>query len=208
MGVRRRSHHRPRFRAAVLIGVGLVVGMMMITPAGAALPDSFHKLWKDFIKPKLATPGTINVAKNPVDWTKLKGVPGGFADGVDDTGGAPGPATDVACTGCVTSSDLGTITVRTATALVVGGGAENGAYVENSASRYCLAGEEAISWGVFWDASDLNGAAPGGGDDLELTISSVVFDIDADGNQGYIAWAGNDSGVDHTMTLQVRCLAG
>jgi hypothetical protein len=34
----------------------------------------------------LATPGTINTAGNPVDWTKLKGVPAGFADGVDDTG--------------------------------------------------------------------------------------------------------------------------
>lgn len=34
----------------------------------------------------MATPGTINTAGNPVDWTKLKGVPAGFADGVDDTG--------------------------------------------------------------------------------------------------------------------------
>ena len=31
----------------------------------------------------LAGPGTINGAGNPVDWTKLKGVPDGFADGID-----------------------------------------------------------------------------------------------------------------------------
>lgn len=31
----------------------------------------------------LASPGTINQSGNPVDWTKLKGVPDGFADGFD-----------------------------------------------------------------------------------------------------------------------------
>jgi hypothetical protein len=31
----------------------------------------------------LASPGTINGAGNPVDWTKLKGVPDGLADGID-----------------------------------------------------------------------------------------------------------------------------
>lgn len=30
---------------------------------------------------------TINKATNPVDWTELKSVPAGFADGIDDTGG-------------------------------------------------------------------------------------------------------------------------
>ena len=36
----------------------------------------------------LGTPGTINNSSNPVHWTKLKGVPAGFADGTDDTGPA------------------------------------------------------------------------------------------------------------------------
>ncbi|HEY7147981.1 MAG TPA: hypothetical protein VH541_06785 [Gaiellaceae bacterium] len=36
----------------------------------------------------LGSPGTINEGSNPVHWTKLKGVPAGFADGVDDTGPA------------------------------------------------------------------------------------------------------------------------
>lgn len=36
---------------------------------------------------QLATPGTINGGSNPVDWTKLKGVPAGFADGIDANSG-------------------------------------------------------------------------------------------------------------------------
>ena len=32
----------------------------------------------------LASPGTVNSSDNPVHWTRLKGVPGGFADGVDN----------------------------------------------------------------------------------------------------------------------------
>jgi hypothetical protein len=32
------------------------------------------------------TPGTINAASNPLEWTKLKNVPADFADGFDDTG--------------------------------------------------------------------------------------------------------------------------
>ena len=36
----------------------------------------------------LGTPGTINQGSNPVHWTKLKGVPAGFADGADDAGPA------------------------------------------------------------------------------------------------------------------------
>jgi hypothetical protein len=34
----------------------------------------------------LDSPGTINQGSNPVHWTKLKGVPAGFADGTDDFG--------------------------------------------------------------------------------------------------------------------------
>ena len=36
----------------------------------------------------LGTPGSINNPANPVDWTMLKNVPSGFADGNDDVGGA------------------------------------------------------------------------------------------------------------------------
>ena len=39
-----------------------------------------------FGQDELSTPGTINEIANPVDWTRLKNVPSGFSDGVDDAG--------------------------------------------------------------------------------------------------------------------------
>lgn len=39
-----------------------------------------------YTQASLNTAGTINAGTNPVDWTKLKGVPAGFSDGVDDVG--------------------------------------------------------------------------------------------------------------------------
>ncbi|MFC1930531.1 hypothetical protein ACFLWE_01400 [Chloroflexota bacterium] len=41
-------------------------------------------------KNELGASGTINNTGNPVEWTKLKNVPSGFADGVDDADGATG----------------------------------------------------------------------------------------------------------------------
>jgi hypothetical protein len=40
-----------------------------------------------YTKSTLNTAGTINTATNPVDWTKLKGVPAGLADGIDANSG-------------------------------------------------------------------------------------------------------------------------
>ena len=50
------------------------------------MTDSFRHLYREHIKPKLASSGTINRSSNPVHWSKLKGVPGGLADGSDATG--------------------------------------------------------------------------------------------------------------------------
>jgi hypothetical protein len=41
-----------------------------------------------YTESELGDAGTINNVSNPVDWTKLKTVPGGFADGTDDVGGS------------------------------------------------------------------------------------------------------------------------
>lgn len=43
-----------------------------------------------YTESELNTPGTINEPSNPVDWSVLKNVPAGIADGVDDTGGGAG----------------------------------------------------------------------------------------------------------------------
>jgi hypothetical protein len=68
----------------------LVLAALLISPAGAHVTGSFRHLWRDHIKPRLANAGSLNAPSNPVDWTKLKGVPPDFADGIDDTGGGGG----------------------------------------------------------------------------------------------------------------------
>jgi len=45
---------------------------------------------------ELNTAGSLNDTGNPVDWTKLKNVPGGLADGTDDTGPGDGYSLDAA----------------------------------------------------------------------------------------------------------------
>lgn len=187
-----------KLRGAAVFVAGVLIGGLLISPAGAHVTTSFKHLWNEHIKPRLATPGTINDAANPVDWTKLKGVPGDFADGVDNTGGPPGPATDVQCTGCVASSDVGTITVRTASVDVAGNTGQNGNYVTSSVQKTCEAGERAIGWGAYW-SNDVEG--------LELVIQSAQFIVDANGLQGYKVRGGSDIGSTTTLTLQVRCLA-
>jgi hypothetical protein len=42
----------------------------------------------------LYQPGVLNDPANPLEWTKLKNVPGGFADGIDDAGTGDGHSLD------------------------------------------------------------------------------------------------------------------
>jgi hypothetical protein len=81
---------RPSARS-VVVGLGLIlVGALLVAPVGAHVKKEFGHLWKKHIRPKLSAPGTINKAKNPLNWTKLKSVPAGFADGTDDVAGGAG----------------------------------------------------------------------------------------------------------------------
>jgi hypothetical protein len=62
---------------------------------GDAYADSGHTHDdRYYTEGELHTSGTINDSSNPVDWTKLKNVPGGFADGTDDTGPGDGHSLD------------------------------------------------------------------------------------------------------------------
>ena len=54
----------------------------------AAFADSNHDHdSRYYTETELNTTGSLNNTSNPVDWTKLKGVPAGFADGTDNVGG-------------------------------------------------------------------------------------------------------------------------
>jgi roadblock/LC7 domain-containing protein len=58
-----------------------------------SVPVHNHDL-RYFQQDELQLPGTINTLTNPVDWTKLKNVPSGFADGSDDGGTGDGHSLD------------------------------------------------------------------------------------------------------------------
>jgi hypothetical protein len=85
----------PAVRSVVLVAVGVLIGGLLLAPVSAHVNSKFGHLWKIHIKPKLAKPGSINAPKNPVDWTRLKNVPAGFADGIDDGAGGDGDITAV-----------------------------------------------------------------------------------------------------------------
>jgi hypothetical protein len=70
-------------RAMTIVAAGAMAVAMAAPGAGAHDDGTTSHLWLDHIKPmKIA--GTINDPANPVDWTKLKGVPAGFVDGIDN----------------------------------------------------------------------------------------------------------------------------
>ncbi len=193
---RTESRRSRRLRSVALLLAGILVGVLLISPATAGVSPSLRHFWTSFIKPKLSTAGTINKAGNPVDWTRLKNVPPDFADGVDNTGGTPGPATDLQCTGCVTSKDMGAISVRSATISVQGAlGGSTG-----TVTAFCGPGERAISGGGSWDA-----ASPA------LTILGSEFASGPFGvplkAQGWTVIGGNSTGASHVLTAQVLCLS-
>ncbi|MGH2684087.1 MAG: hypothetical protein ACRDJP_01285 [Actinomycetota bacterium] len=85
--------------SALLVGVALFAA-----PAGAHPGHRGGHLWNVHIKPRLSNEGTINHPSNPVHWTRLHGVPTGFADGTDSV--SDGPAEDLDCAGCVQNAEI------------------------------------------------------------------------------------------------------
>src|SRR5688572_26176001 len=79
----------PDFADGVDNSVALAGNGMATT---ASRSDHDHDL-RYFTETELNTgDGTVNQAGDPIDWTRIKGIPAGFADGVDD-GGAGGSYT-------------------------------------------------------------------------------------------------------------------
>lgn len=67
----------------------LTTGILKVTTGTGVL--STAAAGTDYVLPStLSTPGTINQSGNPVDWSNLKNVPAGFADGTDDGSGGGG----------------------------------------------------------------------------------------------------------------------
>jgi hypothetical protein len=103
----------------------------------------------------------------------------------------------------VTASSFGTITRRTETDVIPGGGtAENGNYETGFMELACNNDEMAVAGGFDW-------VGVGGVDDQELWLSEFYWLYDATTGQpsGLHVTAGNDTGTDHNLTLEVACLA-
>jgi hypothetical protein len=64
--------------------------MLNSLQANAFSDTAHHHDERYYPRDSLSASGTINDAANPVDWTRLKNVPAGFADGADDGGGGVG----------------------------------------------------------------------------------------------------------------------
>jgi hypothetical protein len=185
MGKRQRTSRSSRTRAATLVLTGALVGAVLAGPVVASAGNGYRPIWQ-FVKSKLSAAGTINQANNPVDFTRLKNVPAGLADGVDDVGG------------------FGTLTTVESSDIVAGNVEGNGSYVLEDVQAYCAAGQLAISANPYYQG-DLNGGVAGGPNDMELTIASVRR-ISAGGAEGYLVWGGNDTDTDSVLTLEVLCL--
>jgi hypothetical protein len=80
----------------------------------------------------LSAVGTLNAGTNPVDWTKLKGVPAGFADGVDaDSGGDIAGITTASNSGLSGGCTSGTCTLSVSPTALHGTGPAVTSYVNS-----------------------------------------------------------------------------
>jgi hypothetical protein len=68
-------------------GSGLDADMLDSLHADAFADTGHDHDVRYYLQEELNSTGLINDSGNPVDWTKLKGVPVGFADGIDNAGG-------------------------------------------------------------------------------------------------------------------------
>jgi hypothetical protein len=87
---------RRAMKNIALVAIGVLLGAVLLGPAGAHVGQSFRHLWRKHLAPKLSVAGEINARSNPVHWTRLKGVPSSVSDGDDAVGpqgpqGEPGP---------------------------------------------------------------------------------------------------------------------
>jgi hypothetical protein len=122
-----------------------------------------------YTKDELTVPGVINNPSNPLEWSKLKNVPAGFADGVDDTGGGSGDghsldAADGSPTDVVYVDNDGRVGIGTTTPVVKldlrgdmnvgseGGGHNLNAYGANEGSRMSWVANK-YAFRAGWDVS-------------------------------------------------------
>jgi hypothetical protein len=101
--------------------------------------------------------------------------------------------------GSVTPFSFGAITRRSASIMIAGGTAENGAYNTATKSVDCQPGEMALNGEAFWAGSP----------NEELFISEFVYTHNQAGRPVSLnVTGGNDSGATRQLNIAVYCLAG
>jgi len=117
-------------------GSGLDADMVDGWHANGFADTSHNHDGRYYTEGELNAGGTINQAGNPVDWTKLKNVPAGFADGVDNVGAgdgysldaADGSPTDVVYVNNDGNAGVGTTNPTLGKLQVMGSGSATGVY--------------------------------------------------------------------------------
>jgi hypothetical protein len=166
-----------RFGSALRIGAAVAavaVAALLLSPAGAHVTGSVRHLWRQHVKPKLSTPGSLNAPANPVDWTRLKGVPGDFADGVDDTGGGGGGGGNLEMEIVTISTGLSPFDLKGETAQCPAGKVASGGGAEVQGPGYkSVAIDRSVPTpsGEGWVAGAHEHGATG--DDWELIVKAI-----------------------------------
>ena len=129
----------------------------------------------------LETPGVINASGNPVDWSNLKNVPAGFADGVDDE------ATLTAGTGIDVTGGLISVDLATSDGTPPNVGSNVVHWDNLTGTPVGSADGDILVWNTSTLRWDLQ-SAPGGGDILGViagsgltgggTVGTVTLDVD------------------------------
>ena len=124
--------------------------------------------------------------------------PGQLPAGPVGPQGPAGPAGAAGAAGAAGPAGvIGAITVRTSSALVDGGIAENGAYSSVRVTRLCDSNERAISAGTSWSDDAAGRELMTGELEPRLNAQNQVI--------GFLGVGLNDSGNDSTFTVHVLC---
>ena len=115
--------------------------------------------------------------------------------------GPQGPAGPTGATGAAGAAGpagvIGAITVRTQSALIAGGTAENGAVNTARVTALCQGNERAISGGTSWSDDDAG---------LELYTMELQPQLNPQNQvNGFLGVGGNDSGQSSTFTVHALC---
>jgi hypothetical protein len=184
----------------------VVACLALLVALGGTSVAAVNQLGRNTVDTRQLVNGAVTKAKirnNAINSTKVANrsllrsdfAPGQLPAGPVGPQGPAGPAGPAGAAG--PAGVIGAITVRTSSALVQGGIAENGAYSSERVTASCQGNERAISGGTSW-SDDVA--------DRELMTGELEPQLNAQ-NQvvGFLGVGLNDSGNNSTFTVHALC---